>query len=237
MAPVPATVQYTPPLQGNFGAIEPWYLDDMSVLERQGKDFLNNFAEQAEYSKLSTEAHLGKRSILEEQDLEWYFDDLLDDLSSKLAKRGNYNPQDPLRSRIWQCLGNVKDKVEDAANGAKDAAGNAADKVKDAADDVKSGVKDAADTVKDHAGKVEDKASDVSEHSKDGGCLERCEGCSQGYSQKAQRRHQEGWSTQVNIRKRRKNTEICRGDYNLSDFFFKTIQFIHTRWDLWYLCY
>jgi len=100
MAPVPATVQYTPPLQGNFGAIEPWYLDDMSVLERQGKDFLNNFAEQAEYSKLSTVAHLGKRSILEEQDLEWYFDDLLDDLSSKLAKRGNYNPQDPLRSRI-----------------------------------------------------------------------------------------------------------------------------------------
>ena len=94
MAPVPATVQYTPPLQGNFGAIEPWYSDDMSVLERH----FNNFAEQAEYSKLSTEAQLGKRSILEEQDLEWYFDDLLDDLSSKLAKRGN--SEDSLRCRI-----------------------------------------------------------------------------------------------------------------------------------------
>src|SRR5579859_248259 len=90
MAPVPATLQDIPPLQNNLAAIEPWHLDEMSILERQRKEINRYIAEQGklnEEAELATKS-LGKRSVLDEQELEWYFEDLVDEIAGNLVKRG-----------------------------------------------------------------------------------------------------------------------------------------------------
>ena len=90
MSPVPDTLQQIPPLQNNVAAIEPWHVDEMSILEKQRKHINQLIAEHAngaDESESSTKS-LGKRDILDEEVLEWYFDDLADEISEHLVKRG-----------------------------------------------------------------------------------------------------------------------------------------------------
>jgi hypothetical protein len=61
----------------------------MSVMGRQAKEMNNLFTEQSQKLNEQSTKSLGKRSILDEQELEWYFEDLVDDISSNLVKRGS----------------------------------------------------------------------------------------------------------------------------------------------------
>src|SRR2546423_7211014 len=89
MAPILGSLQQIPALQDNLIAIEPWHLQDMSVMERQRRE-TNKFVAEHQHDDLArTAKSLGKRGILEEEDLEWYVEDLLEDyISSHLVKRG-----------------------------------------------------------------------------------------------------------------------------------------------------
>lgn len=174
MAPVLGSLQQIPPLQDNLMAIEPWHLEDMSVMERQRRETNKYLAEHQHDNDLArTAKSLAKRSILEEEDLEWYLEDFLEDyIANNLIKRGTSETHllsFSYASMTLIVLGNVKDKAKDAADRAKDAVDNAADNAKGFVDDAKSGFKDAADQAKDHAGTVEDKANEVCGHCKDGG--------------------------------------------------------------------
>ena len=173
MAPVLGSLQQIPALQDNLIAIEPWHLEDMSVMERQRREANKFVAEHQHDNDLArTAKSLGKRSILEEEDLEWYGEDLLEDyIATHLVKRGT-SPNHLLfisYDSMSDCVGDVKDKAKDAAEGAKDAVNNAADNTKGYVDDAKSDLKDAAGQGKDNAGKAENKACDVCGPCKDGG--------------------------------------------------------------------
>ena len=77
MAPILGSLQQIPALQDNLIAIEPWHLQDMSVMERQRRE-TNKFVAEHQHDDLArTAKSLGKRGILEEEDLEWYVEDLL----------------------------------------------------------------------------------------------------------------------------------------------------------------
>ena len=56
---------------------------------RQAKEMNHLFTEQNEKLNEQSTKSLGKRSILDEQELEWYFEDFLDGISSNLVKRGS----------------------------------------------------------------------------------------------------------------------------------------------------
>lgn len=92
MAPVFGSLQQIPALQDNLIAIEPWHLNDMSVMERHRRETNKYVPEhQHESDVVRTTKSLGKRGILEEEELEWYIEDLLDSyIASHLVKRGRF---------------------------------------------------------------------------------------------------------------------------------------------------
>jgi hypothetical protein len=89
MAPVLGSLQQIRPLQDNYGSIEPWHLDDMSIVERQERNINNLVVQTNVNDELSkTTKSLGKRSILDEEELEWYNEDSVDEFATQIVKRG-----------------------------------------------------------------------------------------------------------------------------------------------------